>query len=222
MRILLGDKLLEFTDEELDYMYLDEGNESEVFRYHDSALKIYKEFCFKERLTEEDVLGLIGIPTKRILMPKEVIRDADTLEFIGYSVPYIEKYPSRCIPRMKMNEFLDELDVIHSDVDTLSSRHIDIEDLHVDNILYNGKFFIGDPGSFELKKESSVGKIYRDNIYSLNRFVINEVFGLIGLSKNRKKILDEIFDDYYYIGDQMRCDVKPRDTVSAYVKRMTK
>ena len=42
MRILLGDELLEFDDEALDYMYIDEGNESEVFRYGDSVLKIYK------------------------------------------------------------------------------------------------------------------------------------------------------------------------------------
>ena len=99
---------------------------------------------------------------------------------------------------------------------------VDIEDLHVDNILYNGKFFIGDPGSFEFKKDSPVGRIYRDNIYSLNRFVINEVFGLVDISKPRKKLLNEMFDDYYYIGEQIRCDSKPRDTVSAYVKRMTK
>ena len=222
MRILLGDKLLEFSEEELDYMYIDEGNESIVFRYGEDALKIYKEFCRKERLAEEDVLRLSEISTERILMPKEIIRDAVTGRFMGYSVPYIEKYPASAIARMKMKDFLSELDVICSDIDTLSNAHVDIEDLHVDNILYNGSFFIGDPGSFEFRVESPASKIYRNNIYSLSRFVINEVFGVVKLSKPKKKVLDSMFIDDYYIGEQIREDAKSTDTVSAYVKRMTK
>ena len=165
MKILLGDKLLEFTDEELDYMYLGEGNEAVVFKYGNDALKIYKDYCQKERLAEEDVLRLSGITTERILMPKEIIRDAVTGRFMGYSVHYIEKYPASAIARMKMKDFLSELDVICSDIDTLSNAHVDIEDLHVDNILYNGSFFIGDPGSFEFRVESPASKIYRNNIY---------------------------------------------------------
>ena len=222
MRILLGDKLLEFTDLELDYMYLDEGNESVVFKYGNDALKIYKEFCHKERLAEEDALRLSCISTERILMPKEIIRDADTGKFIGYSVPYIEKYPSSAIARMKMRDFLRELDVICSDIDTLSNAHVDIEDLHVDNILYNGSFFIGDPGSFEFRRETPSNRIYQSNIYSLSRFVINEVFGIVKLSKPKKKVLDSMFVDDYYIGEQIREAAKSTDTVSAYVKRMTK
>lgn len=222
MRILLGDKLLEFTEEELDYMYLDEGNESEVYRYGDVVLKIYKPYCIKDRLCEEDVLKLSRISTKRILMPSEVIRNADNGDFIGYSLPYVEKYPRDCILRMKMKDFLSELDIVLSDVETLSKRYVDIEDLHVDNILYNGKFFIGDPGSFEFRRNSPVGRIYRDNISSLNNFVTREVFSLVNLSKAKRLEMLSMFDDYDYIGEQLRDDVKSRDTISAYVKRMTK
>ena len=186
MRILLGDELLEFDQETLDYMFLDEGNESEVFRYGDSVLKIYKDYCVKDRLGEDDVIYLSKIPTKRILMPREVIRDADTMEFMGYSMPFIYKYPRDVLMRIKMNHFLDELDVIHSDLELLSEHHVDVEDIHIDNVLYNESFFIGDPGSFEIQRDTPVGRIYRNNVYTFKvaksatkdeiKFAVEEAF----------------------------------------------
>ena len=222
MRILLGDKLLEFTDEELDYMYVDEGNESEVFRYGETALKIYKKFCPKERLDLDTVVELSKIPTKRILMPEDIIRDADTLEFIGYSMPFIYKFPRDILMRIKMNEFLDELDVIHSDLELLAVHHVDVEDIHIDNVLYNQGFFIGDPGSFEVRRKDSVGTIYRNNVYTFNRFVKNDIFPLSKVSKAKREELDAMFDDYFFIGDQMRYSIPPKETVRQYIKRMTK
>ena len=221
MRILLGDELLEFDQETLDYMFLDEGNESEVFRYGDSVLKIYKDYCVKERLGEEDVIYLSKIPTKRILMPREVIRDADTMEFMGYSMPFIYKYPRDVLMRIKMNHFLDELDVIHSDLELLAEHHVDVEDIHIDNVLYNESFFIGDPGSFEVRKKDSVGTIYRNNVYTFNRFVKNDIFPLSKVSKAKREELDAMFDDYFFIGEQMRYSIPPKETVRQYIKRMT-
>ena len=221
MRILLGDELLEFDQETLDYMFLDEGNESEVFRYGDSVLKIYKDYCVKERLGEEDVIYLSKIPTKRILMPREVIRDADTMEFMGYSMPFIYKYPRDVLMRIKMNHFLDELDVIHSDLELLAEHHVDVEDIHIDNVLYNENFFIGDPGSFEIQRDTPVGRIYRNNVYTFNRFVKNDIFPLSKVSKAKREELDAMFDDYFFIGGQMRYSIPPKETVRQYIKRMT-
>lgn len=221
MRILLGDELLEFDQETLDYMYIDEGNESEVFRYGDSVLKIYKDYCAKERLGEDDVIYLSNIPTKRILMPREVIRNADTMEFIGYSMPFIYKYPKDVLMKIKMNHFLDELDVIHSDLELLAEHHVDVEDIHIDNVLYNESFFIGDPGSFEIQRDTPAGKIYRNNVYTFNRFVKNDIFPLAKASKKKIKELDDMFDDYFFIGEQMRNCIPPKETVRQYIKRMT-
>lgn len=221
MRILLGDELLEFDQETLDYMFLDEGNESEVFRYGDSVLKIYKDYCVKDRLGEDDVIYLSKIPTKRILMPREVIRDADTMEFMGYSMPFIYKYPRDVLMRIKMNHFLDELDVIHSDLELLAEHHVDVEDIHIDNVLYNESFFIGDPGSFEIQRDTPVGRIYRNNVYTFNRFVKNDIFPLAKVSKKKIEELDTMFDDYYFIGEQMRYCIPPKETVRQYIKRMT-
>lgn len=221
MRILLGDELLEFDQETLDYMFLDEGNESEVFRYGDSVLKIYKDYCVKDRLGEDDVIYLSKIPTKRILMPREVIRDADTMEFIGYSMPFIYKYPRDVLMRIKMNHFLDELDVIHSDLELLAEHHVDVEDIHIDNVLYNENFFIGDPGSFEIQRDTPVGRIYRNNVYTFNRFVKNDIFPLAKVSKKKIEELDAMFDDYFFIGEQMRYCIPPKETVRQYIKRMT-
>lgn len=222
MKILLGDELLEFSDEELDYMYLDEGQESEVFRYGKDVLKIYKKFCIKDRLSEEDAMRLSQIKTQRILLPKKIIRDPEDGHFMGYSLPFIYKYSRSIIPRLKISEFLDELDIILDDVSVLSDNGVDIEDLHIDNVLYNGKFFIGDPGSFMFKKKSTGGIIYRDNVFILNRFVKDSVFKQVKISGKKRQEFDDMFDDYYYIGSQVREVASENETINQFVKRMTR
>lgn len=222
MRILVGDELLEFSEDELDARYISEGCESTVYQYRDEALKIYKRYCGKDRLKEYDATILTGIETKRILLPRRIIRDADTEIFMGYSLPRIQVCSREVIPNMLVEAFVDELDLIHDDIRTLSDRRVDIEDLYMDNVLYNSRFFLGDPGSFVVRKESYQGDIYADNIYTLNKFVKDEVFGMIKLSKMRRSIIDCSFDSSYYIGDQIRDTAKPREKISQYVKRMSK
>ena len=39
MRILVDNELLEFTDDELAWLYMGAGNESLVYQYRDEALK---------------------------------------------------------------------------------------------------------------------------------------------------------------------------------------
>ena len=120
-----------------------------------------------------------------------------------------------------MNHFLDELDVIHSDLELLAEHHVDVEDIHIDNVLYNESFFIGDPGSFEIQRDTPAGKIYRNNVYTFNRFVKNDIFPLAKASKKKIKELDDMFDDYFFIGEQMRYCIPPKETVRQYIKRMT-
>ena len=55
-----------------------------------------------------------------------------------------------------------------------------------------------------------------------NRFVKNDIFPLSKVSKAKREELDAMFDDYFFIGDQMRYSIPPKETVRQYIKRMTK
>ena len=53
MKIIVSDRLLEFSDKELDSMQIDYGQEGTVYRFEDEAYKIYHVMCLKTRLDEE-------------------------------------------------------------------------------------------------------------------------------------------------------------------------
>ncbi len=222
LRILFEGELLEFSEDELNYMYLDEGNESEVYRYGREALKIYKPYCRKDRLSEEDVLRLSKIYTQRLLLPNVAIKNADTLAFVGYSTPFIYKHPKDAVTRIRMSKFLDELDIIESDLRVLSANGVEVEDLHMDNVLYDGHLFIGDPGSYTFNEEDSRSRVYTHNLKILSRFVKHEVFDMIKVPRKRRISLNDRYDDSMYIGDQLRDDMLEKETVRQFVKRMTK
>ena len=221
MKILLKDELLEFSDDDLNYMYLGEGEEAEVYKYGREVLKIYKKYCRKNRLGEDASVFLSQIETKRFLLPKKIIHDPVDGSFIGYSMPFKYSYPSLVIVRLKMISFLDELDIIRDDIRILSNEYVDIDDLNMDNVLYDGSLFMGDPGSFEFRCDYP-SSLYKKNIRILNSFVKDDVFGLINLSKDRRREVSYMFDDDVYIGEQIRDEVKPKETVAQFVKRISR
>ena len=222
MRIYVGDEFLDLDQETLDYMYLDEGNESEIYRYGKEVLKIYKPFCRKDRLDEETAIILSGISTERFILPERIIRDEDG-KFIGYSMPFIYEYPVGGILKNKIGNILDEFDIIRDDIRILSDNHVEIEDLHVGNILYTGKIYIGDPGSYLVKRERKTGQMYNDNMYTFGLFVRDELFKLVKMTAGERRDLNNKFDYSWDIGDQMRDEViDNKETVRQFIKRMTR
>ena len=222
MNYIVGNRELEISDVELCDLYIDEGSEVEVYRYNDEVLKIYKPYCIKNRLDEDTIDRLIGIDTKRIIMPNDIIRD-DNSQLIGYTMPYIESYGLDEFKRMKIRYLIDELDIIKEDLKLLSKNHIDIEDMNIGNILVgNGIYFI-DPGSYNISN-------YRENIlYSLNKetinsFILKDILERFSrISKYDKKILEELIPiDDQYIGDILFCDYESNDNINKYVHRKVK
>lgn len=177
MRILIGDEEVSFSSDELMQMYVGAGAEGEVFRYGDKALKIYREKCFKRRLEEDTASKLIGIPTKRILLPRELIRDPDSLKFMGYETPFIRGCSKYSILDMPMKNFLDEVSILEDDIELLSSKNVELADFSRDNFLYNGSFYFCDPGSYRFNEDALKGNMYSYNIQRFSGFVLG---GLIG------------------------------------------
>lgn len=223
LKIYLGDELLEFDDDDLDYMYVDEGAEGVVYQYGRDAIKIYKPSCFRARLSKEECVRLGTISTKRVLMPQKIVYDGDVKTFIGYSTPFIYKFPNARIMDMKVEDFVDELDVIRDDLKELSHSGVEMGDWHSENILYDGKhLFIGDPGGAFFRREVRCLQSMGNNIFTLNRFFKDEVFALAKLTKKSKHNLDVVFDDFEYMGTQIRDTLECDESVRKYVKRMTK
>lgn len=222
LKIYFDDELLEFNEEELDYMYIDEGAEAIVYKYGNDALKVYRDIRCR-RLSEKDTLSLCALSTKRILLPEKAIYGVEPKIFKGYSTPFIYAYPNVRVMDMKVNDFVGELDVIREDLVELSHNGVEVDDWHVGNMLYDGrKIYMCDPGAMTLSDRVRFNCSMGNNVYTLNRFIMDDVFPLARLSKNSKKNIETVFDDNEYIGWQIRETAEEKETVRQYVKRMTR
>lgn len=222
MKLLIGDQEIEFSNDELDYMFIDEGSEAEVFQYKDEVLKLYKDFCRKYRLSEEEASALINIPTKRILLPKKIIKIPDSLDFKGYTTQFIKTCSRSVIPNMKMDHFLDELEVLESDMKLLADNDVDVDDFNLENMLYDGCMYFCDPGSFTFRRGSRDGSIYRNNISQLNTFVLNDLFGMVKVSKVKRQAYNINYDDSERLSWQIRDNTVPGETIKQHIRRMTR
>ena len=220
MRIRLGKKLLEFTDQELDYMYLNEGMEGTIYKYGDRALKIYEEFPRKSRLEENEALELSKISTNRILLPRELIYD-DKDKFVGYSTLYIDSYGLGNISKMSIDSFIDEVNILYRDISILSRNNVDVDDYTLYNTLYNGGIYLVDPGSYQIVDNDE--RLFKDNRYRFNEFLVELLLPhSIKLTKREARILRNHMDLTEALSEIMHYEKFPRDTVRAYVKRITR
>ena len=65
-------------------------------------------------------------------------------------------------------------------------------------------------------------RIYRNNVFTLNRFLKEDVFSLARLSKSKKGNIERIFDDHYDMGLQIRDTCISSESLKQYIKRISK
>lgn len=119
---------------------------SEFIVYNDDnkVYKIFKPNYKLEHKSIDELTYLSFIKTSRILMPDSIITESG--ELIGYSMQYIKNASN--ILDDKMKNFINELIVIISDIELLSSLKVRLIDTNQNNIVYNGKLYLIDPGNY--------------------------------------------------------------------------
>lgn len=223
MRLLIDDEFVEFSDADLAWLYLSCGNESKVYKYGDEVLKLYNTNCQKLRLDEATAVKLSSIHTYRLLLPRRIIRDADSGVFLGYTTSFIKRASTTGIIRMKMFDFMCELDLINEDVKVLNSHNVEVEDFNLSNTAYDGGIHLVDPGSYVIRENPTLIRFLRgNNAKVLNEYVKNDIFGMAKLSAPQLRRVGNMFDEYDYIGDMIRATAKEEESVRQYVKRMAR
>ena len=218
----VGNKKIKISDDELYDNYIDEGSEVEVFRFDDKVFKLYKPYCNKGRLDENTINKLKNINTKRIIMPDNTIKDSSS-KLIGYTMPYIDSYGIDGFKNIKIKNLIDELNIIKNDLLILSKNKIDIEDIHIGNILLGDGLYFVDPGSYRVSgfKEHL---LYSLNKYTINIFVLNDILKRFSnISIKNKKVLEELIPvDDEYIGDILDYDNMNNLNIKEYVNTKLK
>ena len=223
MKLYYDGELLCFSERDLDYMYLSEGTEGIVYRYKRDALKVYKEFSCKDRLDEETAKELTLIKTSRILLPRKLLHNISS-KFVGYSTMFLDKYSHKYISNMKMTDFNEEISLLCQDCDILGDRHIDIEDLNSDNMIYDGSIYICDPGSYKIRREDPISEIKKHNREVMKEYLIESILKSSSKLTRKEKVN---LDNHFMIEDvpieDILCEeADPNETVKGYVKRISR
>ena len=201
-------------------MYIDEGKESCVYKFGNEALKIYRPTCDKNRLNESsaDILSHYSSIMKRILLPKRLVYD-DGYNFCGYTTDFIYRASTENLPKMKMEKFLSEINLLKEDVTFLGENGISVDDLFIGNTIYNGDIYLIDPGSYQKNSNGDYGLV-RNNLDMLNDLIIDSFFGMVKMTKKQKEHIFDIMMDYRYVGDFILETADSNENMRQYVKRV--
>lgn len=188
-----------FDTDSIQTEIIGSGNEGILYKIDDEAVKIYDRTCFKDRLGEGAVDILNKIPTKRILLPKNKVRDKFG-NFCGYTTKYVEEVNHNPFT-YTMKEYLNELKMYEQDIYLLNQFGVCTADMTFYNIVYskNSSIYMVDPGSFFFNNLEAI----KSNHIELNRLFIQILsFGL--QSENQYRKLCSILQDENNLHDSIK------------------
>ncbi len=152
-----------------------EGLETEVYLVDKHVEKYFKKSPGKKIYLTEDVVDKMKhINTKRILLPRDTILDADNL-YVGYKMDYIENKGTDSYFALDKEKLKEENKIIREDLEILSDNKILIEDLLDENTSYNNGIYSIDPGSFKFSENLDSNQVYGINMDLFNEYLIFEV-----------------------------------------------
>lgn len=193
MELFIGDNLVNIPNSELSSRYLSEGIEGKVYEYKGYALKIHNNDPFVFKLSEENAIKLSKIPTKRIMMPKHIVRNKNG-NYIGYATDFKIEEKKERIKLYTMEKLVQELELLKKDIKVLADNKVFIDDLNLCNLLLSDGFYLCDPGAYSFNKDSNPERIYKYNIIELNYLFTRLLFPTyLGLTKKEKEKLEQLF-----------------------------
>ncbi len=211
MQLIINNKIYSFTDEELNYRYIDEGEEATIYYCNKKALKIYKNYCKGIRLSEKDALYLQKINTERFLLPRDIIYDINN-NFIGYTTSYIMGYSKENIKKLKLDFLKKELLILKKDIEELSKHNISIFDIENYNFILGDGIYLIDPGSYRIEDYNTL----EYNLRYLRSFIINEILLLSRrLTIRERDLINKNFNFENLLNSEEK-------TISLYCKKLAK
>ena len=222
MKFFIGKDEVNCTEEELSMQILNHGLEADVYRIYGKAVKIYKPRCIKTRLDEDMANYLKNIPTKRILMPQEMVYDENNC-FNGYTTKLVKEASKETIGKIKMPKMLEEMNLLKEDTKLLTKSGIRLSDLRLVDVLYGDGIYYCDPGSF-IKEDIDEKELSYENRDSINQLLIDDIIGVYcKLNKKQKNVLKEMVLSGDYLSDMFGYgDFSENETLTHFIKRITK
>lgn len=222
MKYFIGKKVYDFSNDELDRFYLDEGTEAICYRLGDFVLKIHHDYHVSDVLSEDNCKRLSRISTNRLLLPKDVVYDEDG-NYLGYTIKYIKSEEPR-IKNLKVGNLIDEFYILEKEVKQLDEEYVLLDDLNYLNTIFSNGFYLCDPGKYsfvdDFEKRRFLSYFNRETI---NYYEIKELIFRLFKFSNREKIrlLDTLFGYGEYVSEIIDdIGYNPEENAKTYFKRL--
>ncbi len=200
MICLIGNKKERLNPSYMKYseeISLHPGTTSDVYLIKGKAYKLYRLPYSYEPISKSLIVKMQNISTKRIILPEEPILNKKH-HLIGTISPYIKDLGIDNLLALNRHQFITEINNLIEDSITLGSKKIIINDLFINNFVFNNGMYFIDIGKFyETNKNENIA--ISDNLDRLNEFLIERF--LIPLvskySTDKSKSINQLKKDFY-------------------------
>lgn len=242
MLLIIGGTKVRVSEKKLHI--LGDGQEGIVYSYNGNALKLYHNgpYAYRKQKKKLDLEGchyLQNIITHCFTFPKEAVLDKHR-HLRGYISNLVEN--EKDIYQCKCSLFLQECACLKEDILTLTESFVEIDDICLQNFIFNGKMNFVDPGSFFvhfnlLKNNEYPVNLEAINMERINSFIRREIIqtkcsSLLPRDKEYSYFFEKFREDFcshldesVFIGESLEKMMHPNDTVdefiTSYVKKKT-
>lgn len=209
------------------------GKTGDVYKYKNSALKIFRE-GIEPPMDVETARYLKGIPTSRILLPQKLLFYNNT--FKGYTYRLVSKKGSgKRMIMLPKDEFIGNIALLERDAELLSEKKVLLAGIDPTNYIFNGDLYITDPSKYSIldilpdNKLEELEKIAELEI--LNKYQLHLLITAILCSEMRKENIESkkenrlkeilsIKDDTQNSSDFFADIISNNESVKQFVKKL--
>lgn len=209
-----------------------EGREGEVYKYQNLAVKFFKYPVYKHQ--EDGYDFLMKLKANRFILIKDKIYENNTMT--GFTMDYVDDKKEQ-LSNVNMPSLMADLHLLKEDLLMFRDNKVYLTDVHIRNIMFNGKLYIIDTNSYmpldvytELNDSKYTEEQMKSNIHQENLRMINEgLLEFLSVRLNSLYFNSREKSNFYdimqksvsnnYIGDFLKEDTKGCSTWADYAEK---
>lgn len=200
------------------------GGTGDVFKYHNSALKIFKDDR-ETPIDEETAAYLTTISTNRILLPKKLLFYNNT--FRGYTYKLVSRKGSgKKLITIPKDELIGNVSIIERDIETLSKKQVLLNGIEPANAIFNGNLYLVDPCRYTKLDSYSTKELERLNKYQFHLLLTTMITSELRKGNSSSKVEKQIKellglkDEDVNSSDFLIDAISDNDSIKQFVKKL--
>ena len=147
------------------------GNETNVYRFKNKVLKIYK--ILKITLPDEEChKNMVSLKTTNIITPEVLCYNRNNI-YVANISQYIKPIHNSILD-YTFEEFMLNISLLENDVILLTENNIRLKDIvQISNTVFGQKIYLVDFGLYETNTNFTYEQLLRNNMYNFKLYVQN-------------------------------------------------